>query len=62
MDFEAELAMMDDIDMDEGADVAGAGPEAEESIAKWARPPVPPLDPKKDTITYQQIDLDHYIG
>lgn len=62
MDFDAELAMMDDIEMDEGADVSGAGPEEEESIAKWARPTLPPIDPKKDAIVFQQIDLDHYIG
>ncbi|XP_052225251.1 DNA polymerase delta catalytic subunit-like [Dreissena polymorpha] len=61
MDFEAELAMMDDIDMG-GVEVVGAGPDDVMTSAKWARPPVGPIDPAKDTITFQQIDLDHYIG
>jgi len=62
MDFDAELAMMEDIEMGDSGSVSGAGPEKEESIAKWARPPISPLDPKNDTITFQQIDLDHYLG
>lgn len=28
----------------------------------WVRPPPPPIDPAKDTITFQQVDIDHYIG
>ena len=28
----------------------------------WARPPPPPIDPTKDGITFQQVDIDHYIG
>lgn len=28
----------------------------------WARPPPPPIDPAKDGISFQQIDIDHYIG
>ncbi|XP_060591908.1 DNA polymerase delta catalytic subunit-like isoform X2 [Ruditapes philippinarum] len=38
------------------------GPDDELTSAKWARPPVPPIDPKKDALVFQQIDLDHYIG
>ena len=30
--------------------------------ADWTRPPAPPIDPKHDTISFQQIDMDHYIG
>ena len=29
---------------------------------KWNRPPPPPIDPATDSITFQQIDIDHYIG
>ena len=28
----------------------------------WLRPPPPPIDPAKDTISFQQIDINHYIG
>ena len=30
--------------------------------AKWRRPPPPPIDPSRDLISFQQIDIDHYIG
>ena len=33
-----------------------------EQHAKWQRPSLPAINPKKDTITFQQLDLDHYIG
>lgn len=29
---------------------------------RWQRPPAPPLDPSCDTLVFQQIDLDHYLG
>lgn len=29
---------------------------------KWSRPSLPALDPKTDSVTFQQLDLDHYIG
>ncbi|XP_038073586.1 DNA polymerase delta catalytic subunit-like [Patiria miniata] len=29
---------------------------------KWIRPSLPPPDPSKDAIVFQQIDLEHYIG
>ncbi|XP_070554652.1 LOW QUALITY PROTEIN: DNA polymerase delta catalytic subunit-like [Ptychodera flava] len=30
--------------------------------SKWMRPPPPTLDPKNDSITFQQIDVEHYQG
>ena len=29
---------------------------------KWRRPPLAALNPSKDAVVFQQLDLDHYIG
>ncbi|KAL4224603.1 DNA polymerase delta catalytic subunit [Mactra antiquata] len=60
-DFEAELAMMDDIKMEESAHNA-PGPDEESTSMKWSRPALTAIDPKKEKIVFQQLDLDHYIG
>ncbi|CAH1787413.1 unnamed protein product [Owenia fusiformis] len=59
--FEAELAMWED-EAESQEQVIGDGPEMQTTTAKWARPPVPHLDVKKDAIIFQQLDLDTYIG
>jgi len=28
----------------------------------YGRPPPPPIDPAGDTISFQQLDIDHYVG
>lgn len=38
------------------------GPEQEKTSAKWSRASPPPLNPQTDTLTFQQIEIDHYIG
>lgn len=38
------------------------GPEQENTSAKWSRAPPPPLNPQIDTLAFQQIEIDHYIG
>jgi DNA polymerase delta subunit 1 len=59
--FEADLAMMDGEDVD--ADVVlGEGPENQQTSVKWARPDLPPINPKTDAVIFQQIDVDHYTG
>lgn len=40
----------------------GQGPDTLQSSAKWSRPAPPKLDPKKDALIFQQIDIDHYNG
>ena len=42
----------------------GAGPESDPNLAtSWSRPPLPkPVDPGKDSVIFQQTDIDHYIG
>ncbi|XP_076179052.1 DNA polymerase delta 1, catalytic subunit isoform X1 [Ptiloglossa arizonensis] len=74
--FEAELANMDEMDDDFG-DVSQmieeppdvplinerkAGPEQENTFSKWSRPPPPQLNPQKDALIFQQIEIDHYLG
>lgn len=29
---------------------------------RWRRPPAPALNPSTDTLVFQQIDLDYYLG
>ena len=62
--FEDHLAGLNDDDfMDiEMPVVEGEGPEQQSSYHKWARPEPPTMEPKKDNLIFQQIELDHYIG
>lgn len=59
--FEADLEMMGSEDMDVEV-VLGDGPENQQTSQKWARPELPPLNPKRDAVVFQQIDVDHYTG
>lgn len=49
LDIENEIAM-------------GMGPENEETCEKWARPNPPNIHPNVDSLVFQQIDIDNYIG
>ncbi|XP_071040649.1 DNA polymerase delta catalytic subunit-like [Parasteatoda tepidariorum] len=65
--FEDELALMDDLEEEmraeslESPELIGEDVESI-SNAKWTRPPPPPIDPKKDSIMFQQLDIAYYIG
>lgn len=70
MDFEAELALMeqqlseeqtmDDLDSQESI---GAGPDDVCTSVRWARPQLSaPWDAKSQSLEFQQLDLDHYLG
>ncbi|RUS73135.1 hypothetical protein EGW08_019097, partial [Elysia chlorotica] len=68
--FEEELALLDEIEAEgrgsgsETMDTYAPGPDVESTDfnAKWLRPPLPSLDPKKDSVAFQQLELDYYIG
>ncbi|KAK7098957.1 DNA polymerase delta catalytic subunit-like [Littorina saxatilis] len=65
--FEAELAMMEDIDADmkmeeDSQEVLGEGPALVATSSKWSRPPLPTVHPKTDNIEFQQLDVDYYVG
>ncbi|KAG1175920.1 hypothetical protein G6F70_003795 [Rhizopus microsporus] len=36
--------------------------KVENTEAAWARPPPPPIDPSKDSIVFQQIEVDEYMN
>ncbi|KAK7861969.1 hypothetical protein R5R35_013533 [Gryllus longicercus] len=65
--FADELAYMDQLESEsqeftESPELLGVGPETGQTSARWSRPPVPPLEPQKDMLVFQQIDIDHYTG
>uniref|UniRef100_A0A672GC86 DNA polymerase n=1 Tax=Salarias fasciatus TaxID=181472 RepID=A0A672GC86_SALFA len=68
--FEEELLMFEELEMDaeemEGQaahDVIPVGDLFSADLnPRWPRPPAPKLDPSSDTLVFQQIDLDHYMG
>ncbi|PWA33263.1 hypothetical protein CCH79_00013575 [Gambusia affinis] len=68
--FEEELSMFDDAEMDvedlegqAGHDVIPVGDLFSADLnPRWRRPPAPSLDPSSDTLVFQQIDLDYYLG
>ncbi|XP_069804107.1 DNA polymerase delta catalytic subunit [Dendropsophus ebraccatus] len=69
--FEEELAFLDEVEADMAMDMtdsysaAGVLPvdKLSDNISpKWLRPPLPSIDPQKDSLCFHQIELDHYIG
>lgn len=59
--FEEQLAGMDTGEF-ESQQVFGEGPENQSTNTKWSRPTAPIMDPKKDILVFQQLDIDHYNG
>lgn len=68
MDFESELALMEELSEEQTEDtesqesIAGQGPETSCTSTRWARPALPPMDPDRQSLEFQQFDLDHYLG
>eukprot|EP00064_Thunnus_orientalis_P012823 superscaffoldBa00002009_g12859 len=68
--FEEELLMFDEAEMEAeemegqaGHDVIPVGDLFSADLnPRWRRPHAPPLEPSSDTLVFQQIDLDHYLG
>ncbi|XP_064360612.1 DNA polymerase delta catalytic subunit, partial [Dromaius novaehollandiae] len=68
--FEEELAQLEELEAELGApesppppDLLGPGPAPwGEPPPRWRRPPPPPLDPATETLCFQQLELDHYVG
>uniref|UniRef100_A0A8D3CB82 DNA polymerase n=1 Tax=Scophthalmus maximus TaxID=52904 RepID=A0A8D3CB82_SCOMX len=67
--FEEELSMFDEVDMDAeesegqaGHDVIPVGELFSANLnPRWQRPHAPSLEPSSDTLVFQQIDLDYYL-
>lgn len=53
--FENELASLQDTDTTKAS--SRGNPKA-----KWKRPPVPTLRPEHDSIVFQQLDVENYVG
>ena len=64
MMFEAELAMLDEVEAEGRNDppVIGHGPKANATNTRWSRPCVLPLDPITESLVFQQLDVDYYTG
>ncbi|KAI1896276.1 hypothetical protein AGOR_G00093130 [Albula goreensis] len=68
--FEEELAMLDEAEMEAESREGQAGPDvipdadlfSADLNPRWCRPVAPPLNPETDQLTFQQIDLDYYLG
>ncbi|KAJ8347236.1 hypothetical protein SKAU_G00286370 [Synaphobranchus kaupii] len=68
--FEEELAMLDKMEMEAesiegqaGLDVIPIGDLFSADLnPQWQRPTAPPLDPETEQLTFQQIELDYYLG
>uniref|UniRef100_A0A8C2CN56 DNA polymerase n=1 Tax=Cyprinus carpio TaxID=7962 RepID=A0A8C2CN56_CYPCA len=68
--FEEELALFDEMEMEAesgegqaGHDVIPVGDLFSADLnPRWKRPHAPPLQPNSDTLIFQQIDLDYYLG
>uniref|UniRef100_A0A8C6KEV0 DNA polymerase n=1 Tax=Nothobranchius furzeri TaxID=105023 RepID=A0A8C6KEV0_NOTFU len=68
--FEEELSMFDDMEMDmeemegqAGHDVIPVGDLFSADLnPRWKRPHAPMLNSSSDTLVFQQIDLDYYLG
>uniref|UniRef100_A0A8K9XZA7 DNA polymerase n=1 Tax=Oncorhynchus mykiss TaxID=8022 RepID=A0A8K9XZA7_ONCMY len=68
--FEEELALFEEADMEAeeregqaGHDVIPVGELFSTDLnPRWRRPQAAPLNPDSDTLVFQQIDLDYYLG
>lgn len=58
--FEDTLAGME-VEFD-SPEIIGEGPETQSTNMKWSRPNPPQINPKTDTLVFQQLDIDHYNG
>ncbi|XP_071955316.1 DNA polymerase delta catalytic subunit-like [Antedon mediterranea] len=60
--FEEELALFDQLEsaMTKGDSIKDC--TSTTGKEKWKRPAPPIIDPKEDSLLFQQIDLDYYIG
>lgn len=58
--FEEQLAGMEtEFDSEQ---FVGEGPENRTTNTKWSRPEASDLNPSKESLVFQQLDIDHYNG
>jgi len=62
MGFEAELAAFENSEEMDQTLLMGDGPENQQTSERWSRPPPPELDPSRDSLEFQQLDVENYLG
>ncbi|RWS07555.1 DNA polymerase delta catalytic subunit-like protein [Dinothrombium tinctorium] len=65
MDYENDLDIVEELmDVDDASQTVdrGPAPETVKTCEKWSRPDPESIDPEKDALIFQQIDIDHYTG
>ena len=74
--FEEELALFNTIESESDFSQKSQSQESQDSINgssgthnvvaanrnKWSRPDPPKIDPSKESLIFQQLDIDNYIG
>ena len=68
--FEDELAFQEYMEQEDGGDGGAGGSEPNSQLSqsqgsqtkKWKRPPPPDIDSRTDSVIFQQIEIDHYMG
>ena len=69
--FEEELALLDSVERDSQSSKTDSQSQhaaehkqrlTQNRTNKWRRPDAPNLDPKKDALIFQQIEVEHYTG
>ncbi|GFQ74715.1 DNA polymerase delta catalytic subunit, partial [Trichonephila clavata] len=66
--FEEELALMDELEEEfhaqslESLESTEDIDSSQSANAKWARPPPAEINPGTDSIVFQQLDIDYYLG
>ena len=64
--FEDELAFLESVEEEEEMNSDPSSSQSQSSQGsqrrKWKRPAPPSIDPGHDSVTFQQIEIDHYIG
>ena len=74
--FEEELALLDTLETESELSQSSQSQESQDSVksnliknndfmsnrSKWRRPNSPYLNPSKDSLIFQQLDIDNYVG
>ena len=74
--FEEELALIESLESESEPSQTSQSQESQDSMksslvkhdefmsncSKWRRPSPPSLDPSKDSLIFQQLDIDNYVG
>jgi len=60
--FEAELAAFEPNDELDQTQLLGEGPENQQTSERWSRAKAPQLNPGEESLIFQQLDVENYLG